>query len=42
MSKSYSIESLNELAGGDEDFMGILAQTFLNEIPRTSQLWKRR
>ncbi len=33
MSKSYSLESLNELAGGDQEFMGILARTFLNEIP---------
>ena len=33
MSKSYSIESLNELAGGDQEFMEMLAQTFLNEIP---------
>lgn len=33
MSKSYSLEKLNEMAGGDQEFIGILAQTFLNEIP---------
>ncbi len=29
----YSKQTLNELAGGDEEFMLILAQTFLEEIP---------
>ena len=33
MSKHYSIESLNEIAGGDPDFMAVVAQTFLEEIP---------
>jgi HPt (histidine-containing phosphotransfer) domain-containing protein len=33
MSEHYSIESLKEIAGGDEDFMAIVAQTFLDEIP---------
>ena len=33
MSKHYSVEGLREIAGGDEDFMGIVAQTFLEEIP---------
>ncbi|MCH9661251.1 MAG: Hpt domain-containing protein [Bacteroidetes bacterium] len=33
MSKKYSIESLREIAGGDEDFMAVVAQTFLEEIP---------
>lgn len=33
MSKKYSIESLREVAGGDEEFMAIVAQTFLEEIP---------
>ncbi len=33
MDAHYSIESLEEIAGGDEDFMKIVAQTFLVEIP---------
>ncbi|GEQ85784.1 hypothetical protein ULMS_12920 [Patiriisocius marinistellae] len=33
MNRSYSKESLSEIAGGDEDFMGVVAQTFLEEIP---------
>ncbi len=33
MSKKYSIESLREIAGGDEEFMTIVAKTFLEEIP---------
>jgi HPt (histidine-containing phosphotransfer) domain-containing protein len=33
MSKHYSIESLKEIAGGDVDFMAVVAQTFLEEIP---------
>ena len=33
MDKHYSLESLKEIAGGDEDFMAIVAQTFLDEIP---------
>ncbi len=33
MSKKYSIESLKEVAGGDEEFMAVVAQTFLEEIP---------
>ncbi|MCW8981737.1 MULTISPECIES: Hpt domain-containing protein [Altibacter] len=33
MSRHYSKESLNEIAGGDQDFMGVVAQTFLEEIP---------
>ncbi len=33
MSKNYSIESLKEIAGNDLDFMAIVAQTFLEEIP---------
>lgn len=33
MSKNYSIESLREISGGDEDFMKVVAQTFLEEIP---------
>lgn len=33
MSKNYSVESLNEIAGGDTDFMSVVAKTFLDEIP---------
>lgn len=33
MSKKYSIESLSEVAGGDKEFMIIVAKTFLEEIP---------
>ena len=33
MSKNYSIEQLNEISGGDADFMAVVAQTFLDEIP---------
>ncbi|WP_432410247.1 Hpt domain-containing protein [Rasiella sp. SM2506] len=33
MDAHYSIESLEEIAGGDEDFMKVVAQTFLDEIP---------
>jgi len=33
MSKNYSIESLREISGDDEDFMKVVAQTFLEEIP---------
>ena len=33
MDKHYSIESLKEIAGGDIDFMVVVAQTFLDEIP---------
>ncbi|MEL6810409.1 MAG: Hpt domain-containing protein [Bacteroidota bacterium] len=33
MSKNYSIDSLKEIAGGDQDFMAVVAQTFLEEIP---------
>ncbi len=33
MSKNYSLESLSEIAGGDQEFMLIVAKTFLEEIP---------
>ena len=33
MSENYSIESLKEISGDDEDFMKVVAQTFLEEIP---------
>lgn len=33
MNKHYSLDSLKEIAGGDEEFMAIVAQTFLDEIP---------
>jgi len=33
MSKLYSLEKVNELADGDETFVEILVETFLEEIP---------
>jgi HPt (histidine-containing phosphotransfer) domain-containing protein len=33
MSEYYSKENLEEIAGGDADFMIVIAQTFLEEIP---------
>lgn len=30
---SYNLESVKEMAGGDEDFLQIVIQTFLEEIP---------
>jgi len=33
MSKGYSLESVNELSGGDDEFIIVLVQTFLEEIP---------
>ncbi|MGK0385789.1 MAG: HPt (histidine-containing phosphotransfer) domain-containing protein [Patiriisocius sp.] len=33
MDRNYSKASLNEIAGGDEDFVIIVAKTFLEEIP---------
>ncbi len=33
MTKHYKIENLREVAGGDPDFMKVVAQTFLEEIP---------
>ena len=33
MSKNYSIENLREIAGGDEEFIVVIAKTFLEEIP---------
>lgn len=33
MGKLYSIDNLNEISGGDKDFMSVVAQTFLDEIP---------
>ncbi len=37
MERNYSKESLSEIAGGDKDFMKIVAQTFLEEIPADLQ-----
>lgn len=33
MTKHYSHDSLSELAGGDPEFMLVVAKTFLEEIP---------
>ena len=31
--KNYNLESVEEMAGGDEDFVKVVVQTFLEEIP---------
>lgn len=33
MSKGYSLKHVNELSGGDDEFIAVLVQTFLEEIP---------
>ncbi|MDC7994010.1 Hpt domain-containing protein [Altibacter sp. HG106] len=33
MSTHYNTEQLKEVAGGDEEFMAVVAQAFLEEIP---------
>ncbi|SHJ54513.1 Hpt domain-containing protein [Aquimarina spongiae] len=33
MSKGYSLKNVNELSGGDDEFIAVLVQTFLEEIP---------
>jgi len=33
MSKGYSLEHVEELSGGDKEFLAVLVQTFLEEIP---------
>ena len=38
MDTHYSREKLAEVAGGDEDFMTVVAQTFLEEIPPDLQV----
>ncbi len=37
MAKKYSLESIHELSGGDEEFTAILVQAFLEEIPTDLQ-----
>lgn len=31
--RNYSLESVEEMAGGDQDFVKVVVQTFLEEIP---------
>lgn len=31
--KNYNLESVEEMAGGDQDFVKVVVQTFLEEIP---------
>lgn len=31
--KNYNLESVEEMAGGDEDFLKVVVQTFIEEIP---------
>lgn len=33
MSKYYDLTDVKEMAGGDEDFLKVIVQTFLEEIP---------
>lgn len=33
MSKYYDLTDVNDMAGGDEDFLKVIVQTFLEEIP---------
>ncbi|MBQ4820311.1 Hpt domain-containing protein [Aquimarina sp. MMG016] len=33
MGKGYSLKNVNELSGGDDEFIAVLVQTFLEEIP---------
>jgi len=33
MSRHYNLEKVIEIAGGDDDFIGIIVATFLQEIP---------
>ncbi|MBL4888080.1 MAG: Hpt domain-containing protein [Flavobacteriaceae bacterium] len=33
MGRHYSLDSLKEISGGDEEFMVVIASTFLEEIP---------
>ncbi|TVZ53289.1 Hpt domain-containing protein [Dokdonia sp. Hel_I_53] len=33
MSKHYNLKQVREIAGGDEDFVGVIVATFLEEIP---------
>ncbi len=33
MSKRYSLKNVDELSGGDTEFIAVLVQTFLEEIP---------
>lgn len=33
MIKNYSLTSVEEMAGGDEDFIKVVVQTFVEEIP---------
>lgn len=40
MAQYYSLENVEELAGGDESFVTILVQTFLEEIPNDLESMK--
>lgn len=33
MGKIYNLDSVNEMAGGDQEFINVIVQTFLEEIP---------
>ena len=33
MSKSYDLEKVKDIAGGDDSFVAVIVETFLQEIP---------
>lgn len=35
--RHYNLEKVREIAGGDEDFVGVIVDTFLQEIPSDLQ-----
>lgn len=41
MSKKYSLVNIEELSGGDTDFIALLVQTFLEEIPPDLEAMKQ-
>ena len=38
MNKNYNLESVREMAGDDEDFVKVIVETFLEEIPADVKL----
>lgn len=40
MSRHYNLKKVIEIAGGDEDFVGVIVATFLEEIPPDFEFMK--
>ncbi len=40
MSKMYNLQKVKEISGGDEDFVKVIVETFLQEIPPDMQSMK--